>query len=109
MTVKRGWEEPTRGPDWVDVESLMRAIGGLHSAHVAVIVSPSGTGFGTGVDVAASAIFDLLPGSQLPASVVATGQFPCNTHSKLVELAFSLLHSLDFEIGKVYQNESLWK
>lgn len=93
----------------MDVESLMRAIGGLHSAHVAVVVSPNGTGFGTGADVVASAIFDLLPGSQLPASVTARGSFPCSTHTTLAALAFSLLHSLDYEIGKVYQNDSLWK
>jgi hypothetical protein len=109
VTRKSGWEEPSTGPDWMDVESLMRAIGALHSAHVAVIVSPSGTGFGTGVDVVASALFERLPGSQLPASVTATGRFPCNTHTKLVALAFSLLHSLDFEIGKVYEQASLWK
>lgn len=108
MTRKAGWEDPSSGPDWVDVESLMRAIGALHSAHVAVIVSPAGIGFGSGVNVVASAIFERLPGSQLPVSVTANAPFPSNTHTKLVALAFSLLHSLDFEISKVYKNESLW-
>lgn len=109
MTRKAGWEDPTTGPDWIDVETLMRAIGALHSAHVAVIVSPAGTGSSGGVDVVASAIFDLLPGSSLPPSVAVQKSWPCGTHAKLAALAFSLLHELDFAISKVYQNDSLWK
>ena len=109
MTRKKGWEEPTTGPDWVDCESLMRAISALHSGHVAVIVSPRGTGATGGVDVAASMIFDVLPGSQLPATVAVNKGWPCSTHKTLAAHAFSLLHALDFEISKVYENESLWK
>jgi hypothetical protein len=105
---KTGWEEPTNGPDWIDVEMLMRAIGGLHSGHVAVIVSPDGIGSSGGVDVAASMIFDVLPGSSLPASVVAHGKWPCKDHKTLAAHAFATLHQLDFEISKVYKNESLW-
>lgn len=109
MTRKVGWEEPSTGPDWTDVEMLMRAIEGLHSAHVAVIVSPDGIGSSGGVDVAASAIFDVLAGSQLPATVVARKGWPCSTHKTLAAHAFSLLHELDYEISRVYQNEELWK
>lgn len=87
----------------------MRALGALHSAHVAIIISPRGTGFNGGVDVAASAIFERLPGSQLPASVVATGPFPSSTHANLSALSYSLLFQLDYEISKVYKNEVLWK
>jgi len=109
MSRKTGWEEPTTGPDWIDVESLMRAIGALHSGHVAVIVSPDGIGSSGGVDVAASMLFDVLPGSKLPVNVVAHGVWPCSTHKTLAAHAFSLLHELDFEIGKVYENKSLWE
>lgn len=109
MTKKAGWEEPSTGPDWIDVEALMRAIGALHSADVAVIISPRGTGFNGGIDVAASALFQRLPGSQLPASVVVDKVWPCNTHKTLAAHAFSLLHGLDYEISKVYENERLWK
>ena len=109
MTVKAGWEKSTNGPDWIDVEMLMRAIGGLHSGHVAVIISPDGIGSSGGVDVAASMLFDVLPGSSLPASVAVHKSWPCATHKTLASHAFSLLHDLDFEISKVYKNESLWK
>ena len=109
MTRKQGWEEPTTGPDWIDVEMMMRSISALHSGHVAVIVSPLGTGATGGVTVAASMIFDTLPGSQLPASVVVEKGWPCSTHKTLAAHAFALLHELDFAISKTYKQESLWK
>jgi len=109
MTVKAGWEKSTNGPDWIDVEMLMRAMGGLHSGHVALIVSPDGIGSSGGVDVAASMLFDVLPGSSLPASVAVHKRWPCVTHTMLAAHGFSLLHELDYEISKVYKNESLWK
>lgn len=109
VTRKAGWEEPTTGPDWVDVEMLMRAIGGLHSGHVAVVVSPDGIGSSGGVDVAASMLFDVLPGSSLPSSVAVTKVWPCATHRTLAAHAFALLHELDYKISQVYEQESLWK
>ena len=109
MTRKTGWEEPTNGPDWMDVEMLMRAIGGLHSAHVAIVVSPFGIGSSGGVEVAASALFEVLPGSALPKDVAVAKRWPCSTHKTLAAHAFALLHELDYAIGQVYQNESLWK
>jgi hypothetical protein len=109
VTVKAGWEKSTNGPDWIDVEMLMRAIGGLHTGEVAVVVSPAGTGSSGGVDVAASMLFDVLPGSSLPASVVVHKIWPCATHKTLAAHAFALLHDLDYEISKVYKQESLWK
>lgn len=109
MTRKQGWEEPSTGPDWIDVEMLMRAIGGLHSGHVAVIISPAGTGSSGGVDVAASMIFDVLPGSSLPATVAVSKGWPCTTHKTLAAHAFHTLHELDVEIGRTYKNEALWK
>lgn len=109
MGRKTGWEEPTTGPDWIDNQTLMRAIGALHSGHVAVIVSPAGTGSSGGLEVVASMIFDVLPGSQLPATVAVQKPWPCSTHKTLAAHAFNLLHELDYQIGQVYKQESLWK
>lgn len=106
---KQQWAKSTNGPDWTDVEMLMRAIEGLHSAHVAVVLSPDGTGSSGGVCVAASCLFERLPGSSLPVSVVVDKVWPCSTHATLDGLAFALLHELDFEISKTYQNEALWE
>lgn len=106
---KTGWEEPTTGPDWIDVEMLMRAIGGLHSGHVAVVISPDGIGSSGGVEVAASILLEVLPGSALPADIAVIKKWPCNTHRTLAAHAFALLHELDYKIGQVYKQESLWK
>lgn len=109
MTRKQGWEDPGNGPDWVDCEMLLRAIGGVHSGHVAVIVSPAGTGSSGGVEVAASMLFEVLPGSALPENVCVMKHWPCDTHKTLAAHAFALLHDLDFAINKVYKNEALWE
>lgn len=106
---KAQWEDSSKNPDWTDLETLMRAIGSLNSGAVAVIVSPAGTGFGGGVDVAASILLDVLPGSSLPASVAVSKRWPCGTHKTLSAHAFSLLYELDYEISKTYKTEELWK
>lgn len=106
---KRGWEESTKSPDWTDIEGMMRAMGSLHSGHVEVQVSPVGTGFGTGVQVEARMCFEVLPGSALPAVVSVTKPYPSNGHGTMASLVFSLLYELDYAIGKVYKQESLWK
>jgi len=106
---KKGWEESTKGPDWIDVETLMRAIGALHSGRVGLTVLPSGTGSTGGLSVAASIMLDVLPGSSLPADILVDKNWPCSSHATLAAHAFALLHELDFAIGKVYQQDSLWK
>lgn len=87
----------------------MRSMEAVHSAHVAVIVSPDGIGSSGGVSVAASALFTVLPGSALPASVQVEKRWPCSTHATLEAHAFNLLHELDFRIGQTYKNEKLWE
>lgn len=109
MTAKKGWEKSTNGPDWIDVEMLMRALEGLHSAHVALIVSPAGIGSTGGVEVAASALFDILPGSSLPATVAVHKKWPCKGHATLAGHCFAALHELDYRIGQTYKNEKLWE
>lgn len=105
---KTGWEEPSSGPDWMDVEMLLRALEGLHGGHVALIVSPDGIGSSGGVQVVASALFDVLPGSDLPENVSRMKSWPCSTHRTLAAHAFALLHELDFAISQVYKNRPLW-
>jgi hypothetical protein len=109
MTSKSGWEKPTSGPDWTDVEMLLRSIGGVHSADVAVIVTPSGTGATGGLEVVASALFHTLPGSALPPAVQVMRGWPCSSHRVLAAHSFALLHELDFAISEVYKQEGLWK
>lgn len=109
MTRKAGWEKSTAGPDWIDVMSLMSAIGALHSGHVEVKEYVVGTGLATTVMVQAAIFLDVLPGSALPSVVKAEAEFPCDKHDTFAAHVFSLLYDLDYRISQVYQQESLWK
>jgi hypothetical protein len=35
--------------------------------------------------------------------------WPCTSHAQLSAHCFALLHELDYEVSKVYSNETLWK
>jgi len=97
------------GPDLIDAETMMRAIGALHSAHVFLTVSPNGTGSSGGVVTALTALFDVLPGSALPATVTTETIWPCKEHGDFWSHVFAGLYALDLEISKTYKNEALWK
>jgi len=97
------------GPDWTDVEMMMRSIGSLHSGVVGLTLLPRGIGATGGISAAASIMFDVLPGSAIPESVNTIKDWPCNQHADLASHCFALLHELDYAIGKVYKNEALWE
>jgi hypothetical protein len=59
--------------------------------------------------VALSAIFDLLPGSSLPSSVVVHEEWPSKSGRSFWGAVYNLAWQLDEEISRVYQNEKLWK
>jgi len=99
----------TNGPDWTDVEMMLRSLSALHSGHAGFTVLPAGIGATGGLSVACSMMFDLLPGSSLPEIVSTESKWPCVDHADLAAHVFAGLHVLDFEISKVYKNESLWK
>jgi hypothetical protein len=97
------------GPDWTDVEMMLRALSALHSGHAGVTILPLGIGSTGGLSVSCSMMFDVLPGSSLPEHVSTESTWPCNSHASLAQHVFAGLHELDFEISKVYNQESLWK
>jgi hypothetical protein len=101
--------KPTNGPGWIDVEMMLRSLSSLHSGHAGFTVLPRGTGATGGLSVACSIMFDLLPGSSLPEIVSTESSWPCNDHADLAAHVFAGLHRLDYEISKVYNQESLWK
>lgn len=109
MGAKTQWAKSSNGPDWTDIETMMRALEALHGAHVALIVSPAGTGSTGGVDIAASALFERLPGSSLPEGVACHRQWPHDGNATLDGAAYRLLHELDYAISQVYQQENLFK
>lgn len=109
MTAKKEWRESTSGPDVLDCGVMMKAIETLHSAHVALIVSPGGTSSGSPVDVALSVIFETLPGSALEGGIGVHSEWPDKQGRSFWGLVYDLTWRLDHEISKVYKNETLWK
>jgi hypothetical protein len=109
MSVNKVWRASSNGPDLLDCTAMMSAIGTLHSAKVACIVSPDGIGSPTSVDVALSALFETLPGSALDGGVALHATWPDSEGRSFWGLVYDLLYKLDNEISKVYQNEELWK
>lgn len=99
----------TSGPDWIDIEAMMRAMSALHSGRVGVTILPDGIGSSGGLSISCSMMFDVLPGSSLPQIVSTESTWPCNGHANLPGHVYGGLHRLDYEISKVYQNEALWK
>lgn len=109
MEKGKKWREPTNGPDCLDVMTMLSAIGTLHSGHVAFIISPNGTGSPTSVDIAASILLDVLPGSSLPAAIGAHSEWPNKSGSSFWGECYKLCWALDEEISKVYRQEALWE
>lgn len=99
----------TNGPDWIDVEMVMRAMSSLHTGVAGLTILPRGTGATGGLSVGASIMFDVLPGSQIPEAITVTKDWPCSAHSTLSGHCFALLHELDFKIGQTYEQSELWK
>lgn len=99
----------SNGPDWIDVEMLIRAIGSLHSGAAGLTILQRGIGATGGLSVGASIMFNVLPGSSVPEAITVTKDWPCSAHRTLAGHCFALLHELDFAIGKAYENEALWK
>jgi hypothetical protein len=109
MAAKKEWRESANGPDCLDCAVMMKSIETLHSAHVAVIVCPGGTGSGSPVDVALSALWETLPGSALEGGVAVHSEWPNKAGQSFWGLVYNLCWQLDEQIGKAYSNESLWK
>jgi len=109
MIAKKVWARSTNGPDATDVETLMRAIGGLHTGRVALQCSPIGIGSTGGLSISVMMTFDRLPGSSLPECVNAETQYPSKDGREFWGMVFELLYQLDYRISQVYKNEELWK
>lgn len=101
--------KPSNGPDWIDVETMMRAMSALHSGKVGLTLLPVGIGSSGGLSMAASIMFDVLPGSAIPPCVSIVKNWPCSQHVTLPGHGFALLLELDFKVGQMYEQASLWE
>lgn len=100
---KKGWEEPSTGPDWMDVIGAMNALSALHSGRVEVNVRLAGVGLATSVEVQAIMQFEALPNSELPKQVEITKEYPDRESRTYAGFVFKLLYELDHKIGEAYR------
>jgi hypothetical protein len=107
--MSKQWAKSTNGPDLMDVETMMRALSGLHSGIVSITLSPRGLGSSGGVVTSAQIALSVLPGSSLPEVIGATSEWPCKKCGSFWGHIYGLLYELDQEVGKVYKQETLWK
>lgn len=98
----------TSGPDEIDVLAMMTAMQALHSARVELTVKLGGPGFNISAETELRAVFDVLPGSSLPREVKVSKPWPCRDHRTLLSHLYAGLYELDFQISKVYKQETLW-
>jgi len=104
----KAWHASSTGPDEVDIETMMRAIGALHSGTVGVTLSPLGIGSTGGMTIQAAINLDVLPGSSIPSVIKAESDWPCAVCGSFLAHVYSVLYALDSEIGRTYKNERLW-
>lgn len=104
---KKEWRESASGPDCLDVAVVMKAIATLHGCSVALIVTPTEDGLTTSVDIAMSALFDVLPASLLAAGIGAHSSYPNKKGTSFWGEVYALCWSLDDAIGKEYKQQTL--
>lgn len=105
---KTGWEDTTKRPDWIDVETMMRAMSALHSVSVGITLLPRGIGSTGGLSVGANCMFNVLPGSSTPPALSVIKDWPCSQHKDLVSHCFALLYELDWAIQKQYTQQEMF-
>lgn len=98
----------TTGPDEIDVLAMMTAMQALHSGRVEFVVSLGGPGFSITANTELRMRFDVLPGSALPPEVVVSKPWPCPDHRTLLAHLYAGLYELDYQISRVYRQETLW-
>jgi hypothetical protein len=103
MTAKRQWAVSTNGPDWTDVAMLMSALQGVHNCRVELAITAPTDGHNGGLKFVATAVFDVLPNSDLPKRVKAEGTWPTGRARTLSGLAYGIVLDLDYNIGKAYE------
>lgn len=95
------------GPDEIDVMAMMVAIQTVHSGRVELVVRPDSIGFTPSVMVVCRAMFDVLPGSDLPLTVEVENPYPCTVHQTLWAHCYDGLYRLDAAIQQAYEQAKL--
>lgn len=97
----------SHGPDWVDVCMYLLALDSLHGCKTAVTISTAGQSASGTATVALLSVWDTLPGSTEPMTVVTERQVRSNELAGLAGVVYNGLYAHDFSIGKAYRQAKL--
>lgn len=107
MARKAEWVKSTNGPDWTDLEAMMRALEGLHGGAVVLSVSTVGIGASGGLAWSAVHSLETLGEHVTHSGVGVDGLWPCTDCATMEGLLYQLLWRLDFAIGANYQQQKI--
>lgn len=92
----------SNGPDVMDLEVAMRAVGALHSGEVKVTITPHTGSVSGGLHIDLCMSLTVLPGSSLPKEVHAWSEWPCPGCKDFVQHLYAGVVALDWEMEKAY-------
>lgn len=101
------WQKSSSGPDWTDVETLIRAVDQGHGGKTGVLISAVGRGASGGLEVMIVTTFDALPGSEQISGVESRSEWPCKDCATLETHIFRGLYQHDYRISEAYRQEIL--
>lgn len=104
---KEEWAKSTTGPDWTDIEGMLRALEALHTGEVVLTVSTAGIGASGGLVLSAHHVLATLGEDATHTGVGVDATWPNQQHAELAAAAYELLYRLDFAIGEHYQQQKI--
>jgi hypothetical protein len=109
MGGKKQWVVSSNGPDWIDVTTLMTAIGGIHECHVELTVITTTQGHNGLLAFTLEAWIDTVEAHQTKVLASVAGAWPNEKHKDFAHAVFEGLYRLDAEVGKGYAQKTLLK
>lgn len=95
------------GIGMTDVAAMMKAVEAMHTCHVEFTVQTRGMGVDGSLRIECAAVFDVLPGSDLPKRVGVEHFWPSKAVSTYDGLCYNLLWQLDYAIQQAYEQMPL--
>jgi len=106
MKGKTPWQSVSSGPDWTDIEAMMRSIEAVHGGKCGLLLSPDGIGSTGGYRVDLLLEQDMLPSTGAPGAIGIEQRWPCREHRTLEACVFAGLYRLDFAVAEAYKQSS---
>jgi hypothetical protein len=98
MATKGLWAKSSSGPDWVDIEATMRAVGKLHAGVVSLTILPCGTGATGGFRIVTT-YAESIDAVQGPDDITCLEtEWPCREGCTFAGHCYAQLIALDFQL-----------